>query len=91
MQNQSRGKPIEILFHRSVRRTVSIRTSAEAPCSNVLVIPQRPCDTASLKRGTVRLRHSEPRIIRLDPPAQPDWRIVGDNDPELVCSREEAL
>lgn len=91
MQKQSRGKSIEIVFHRSVRRTVSIRASAETPCSNVRIIPRIPGDSVSLNRPVAALRQNEPRIIRLEQLAQPDWRIVGDHDPELLRNREEAL
>jgi hypothetical protein len=30
------------------------------------------------------------RIIRLEPPTQPDWRIVGEHDPALAAELEVA-
>jgi hypothetical protein len=50
-----------------------------------------PREISSIRRQLARPRKNLPRIIRIEPLAQPAWRIIGDHDPELACSRKEAL
>jgi len=91
MQKQRHGKRIEILFHRSVRRSVRIRVCGKAPGSDQAIMDSFPSEISPIRRQLARPRKNLPRIIRIEPLAQPAWRIIGDHDPELACSRKGAL
>jgi hypothetical protein len=89
MRTQRGRRQIELAFHPSFRRPVKIRVETE---------PLRPVDrTIPLLPAGVPLfitRRVPPpprprfRIIRLQLRPQPDWRIVGDQDPELEQESE---
>jgi hypothetical protein len=89
MQSRRNGDQIEIVFHRSFRRLVKILPRAKAPLSadrEHLHFPVGTSLPAPFRKPTRRVK--KPRVMRLDSMVQPDWRIVGDHDPELTRTEE---
>jgi hypothetical protein len=85
MRTRRSCRQIRPVFRRSFRRPVVIRVETEPPRSADRIEPLLPAGTLllSLPRPTAP-RRPQVRVIRLEAPSQPDWRIVGDHDPEVA-------
>jgi hypothetical protein len=89
MQTKRNGQQVRTRFYRSFCRPVKVRVEAELPHSADRATPYSPAGIPILQSP----RFSQPerprlRVIRLEPRPMPDWRIVGDHDPELLRELE---
>ena len=88
MRTQRGYRKIRLVFHHSFRRPVKIRVETELPLSADRIVPLLPVGALlSTTRRPVFLSRPRPRLIRLEPAPQPDWRIVGDHElmPQVEC------
>ena len=87
MRTQRGYRKIRLVFHHSFRRPVKIRVEAEPPLSADRIVPLLPVGALlSTTRRPAPLFRPQPRLVRLEPAPQPDWRIVGDH--ELMLQEE---
>ena len=89
MQTLLNRRQVRLVFHRSLCRPVKIRVEAESPRSADRIASLLPA--GSLLSTTWRVlpsRRPRLRVIRTEPPPEPDWRIVGDHRPEPATECE---
>jgi hypothetical protein len=85
MKTQCGRKQNKLLFHRSFRQPVKVRVETGPLRSADRIASLFPAGTFLLAAQLpLSARRPQLQVIRIEPPIQPDWRIVGDHDLPLV-------
>ncbi len=89
MRTERGCRRVELTFHRSFRRPVKIRIEPEPLRSADRIASPFPAGPLFLTPPLPSApRECLIRLIRLELAPQPDWRIMGDSDPEFADQNE---